>query len=882
MVAEPRSDPDHVVNGSETVCLPSELTGPGWKARGDRIPEDKRVPFTRPTAKQIIDALPFVTRYFFYWMRHAFDKEKLFINTFQPLKHKPFYGVPCGGIGCGAMGRDFRGGFCKFSLRPGLVEHKVDIIPANHFILSVRRDGCCIYQKVLTCADMVLSGQQLSAWDFSFPKKDLYYRGLYPRSWTLFDVKDVDVKVIIRQVSPVLPNNYEDSSLPVSCFVVTVQNNGDDDLEVSIAFTFRNGTGNRRWENESECTFAKFTDGNVTGITLAHTISQLPCTYGIATSSSDDYPSHISVCHGFDPSKSGAVVWNSLRNTGDLPVQDDECPPHPLELAVGMCNRFQLPARSSRTAVYALAWDMPDVVFGASKRWYKRRYTRFVRGASSICSRALNRLVQWEDELDKWQKPILENPNLPKWYKSAIFNELYFITDGGSLWFEYDDEWSKHETHLSTYTKNLMRQYGRFGYLESWEYRMVNTYDVHFYASFALAQLWPSIELTLQAEFTDQIEHSMDTHITFKMEGDVARRKMSSRVPHDLGNPADEPWFFVLASWRDHVALPRSLDDFSFLEHTWPAVQKLIAEAVLHWDKDGDGMIENFGRADQTYDAWRMEGVSAYCGSLWLASLRVAAEMARCLGYEDCEKLYMDMLARARKVFIDRLWTGTYFRFCERSRSRESIMADQLCGVWFLQSVSPHLAADVLPNHMVRIALNKIYDYNVCRFASGKMGAVNGMHPDGSVDREYIQADEAWSGVTYAVAAFLLQQGEVDKAFHTASGCYEACFERAGLQYQTPEAMYETRFYRAIGYMRPLSIWAMQWAIDRHCGLSLSKLEMPLSDIMHLPIKQLIQTRTGDDLTSEGVTSEESGEAANGNSNGAVNDSNNANSVSAR
>ncbi|VDM67433.1 unnamed protein product [Strongylus vulgaris] len=88
------------------------------------------------------------------------------------------------------------------------------------------------------------------------------FRGLYPRSWTCYDIRELDLTVVIRQVSPVLPNNYEDSSLPVSCFVVTVENNSGTDLEVSIAFTFRNGTGNRRWENESVCTFARFTDGN--------------------------------------------------------------------------------------------------------------------------------------------------------------------------------------------------------------------------------------------------------------------------------------------------------------------------------------------------------------------------------------------------------------------------------------------------------------------------------------------------------------------------------------------------------------------------------------------------------------------------------------------
>jgi hypothetical protein len=29
---------------------------------------------------------------------------------------------------------------------------------------------------------------------------------------------------------------------------------------------------------------------------------------------------------------------------------------------------------------------------------------------------------------------------LPDWYKSCIFNELYFISDGGTVWFLHDDE----------------------------------------------------------------------------------------------------------------------------------------------------------------------------------------------------------------------------------------------------------------------------------------------------------------------------------------------------------------------------------------------------------------------------------------------------------
>ncbi|UMM15410.1 hypothetical protein L5515_002823 [Caenorhabditis briggsae] len=868
--------------------LPSTtMSGPGWKARGDRKPKEKRVPFNRPTPYQIYEALPFVRRYFMYWMKHTFDKEKLFINTFQPLKHKPYYGVPCGGIGCGAIGRDFRGGFCKFSLRPGLVEHKVDVVAADQFILSVRENDRCIYQKVLSAADVHRSSGQLSTWDFGFPKKNVHYRGLFPRSWTTFRIPDLGLTVVIRQVSPVLPNNYEDTTYPVCLFLIDVENTTNDrEYDVSVAFTFRNGTGNRRWEREAECSAVMFetpedSAEQVTGVSLYHRISGMPCTYGLASTHSKD--SVLSVCERFDPSKSGGALWNHLMQTGDVPSLEEECAINAREMAVAVSNRFTLPPLSSKTHDYALSWDMPKVHFGSTGRSYHRRYTRFFEAseagsaADSLCVRALRLRHKWEEEIEKWQSPILTHDKLPDWYKSAIFNELYFITDGGTVWFEFDENWADHEAHLSNYTKEKMKNIGRFGYLESWEYRMVNTYDVHFYASYALAELWPELELTVQSEFTDQVYHSIEKPIRFHMEGDWANVKTASRVPHDLGNPADEPWIatnayvmhdtgkwkdlnmkYVLTSWRDYVVL--SEEHQEFLHHTWPAVKMIMLEALANWDQNGDGMIENFGKADQTYDAWQMEGVSAYCGSLWLASLRVSIEMAGLLEDGETKKLFLETLNKAKKVFVDVLWTGTYFRFCERSRSRETVMADQLCGYWFLQSVSPEMADDLLPSHMVRSALDTIYRLNVCQFGNGQMGAVNGMKPSGVVDREYIQADEMWTGVTYAVASLLIQQGEVEKAFHTASGSYLTCFEQTGLQYQTPEALYESKFYRAIGYMRPLSIWAMQWSLKKHCGLNTSKERLPKLPSEHAKTSEdtvkRVETSASEDSSSLGYVSD--------------------------
>ena len=44
---------------------------------------------------------------------------------------------------------------------------------------------------------------------------------------------------------------------------------------------------------------------------------------------------------------------------------------------------------------------------------------------------------------------------------------------------------------------------------------------------------------------------------------------------------------------------------------------------AMQFDTDNDGMIENSGYADQTYDSWTATGTSAYCGGLWLAANRV-------------------------------------------------------------------------------------------------------------------------------------------------------------------------------------------------------------------------------------------------------------------
>lgn len=55
------------------------------------------------------------------------------------------------------------------------------------------------------------------------------------------------------------------------------------------------------------------------------------------------------------------------------------------------------------------------------------------------------------------------------------------------------------------------------------------------------------------------------------------------------------------------------------------------------------------------------------------------------------------------------------------------------------------------------------------------------MLPDGNVDKSSMQSREIWTGVTYALAASMIQEGKVETAFKTASGVFEAAWSQDGL-----------------------------------------------------------------------------------------------------
>ncbi|KAL5713234.1 glucosylceramidase [Ranunculus cassubicifolius] len=810
------------------------------------------------------------------------------MNPFADRFITSCHGVPIGGIGSGSIGRSYGGQFLRWQLFPGVCEEKP--VLANQFSLFVSRKDGKKYSSVLSPGTPELLKENattgIGSWDWNLTGQNSTYHALYPRAWTVYNEPDPELKVVCRQISPFIPHNYKESSFPVVVFTYTLCNSGTTDADVNLLFTWANSVGGNSGLSGNHTNLKMLPKDGVHGVLLHHKTAngQPSVTFAIAAQETNDVK--ISVCPSFlisgnSQGISANDMWHGIKERGTFDHLDSSELTRVSEpgsmIGASVSASLTVPSQSVRTVTFSLAWACPEVKFTTGKV-YLRRYTSFygVQGyaAENLARDAIFEHGHWESEIEAWQKPIVEDKRLPEWYPITLFNELYYLNAGGTIWtdgspplqslssieqtkFTLDrsildvhkpiipqedtavnilermtsvlEQIYKPITSNSAFGTSLLQKgeenIGQFLYLEGVEYLMWNTYDVHFYASFALITLFPKLELSIQRDFAAAVMMHDPEKMQLLSDGNWVSRKVLGAVPHDLG--LNDPWFevnaynlyntdrwkdlnpkFVLQIYRDVIAT----GDKSFAKAVWPSVYMAMAY-MEQYDKDGDGMIENEGFPDQTYDAWSVKGVSAYTGGLWVAALQAASAMAREVGDKASEEHFWVKFQKAKSVY-SQLWNGSYFNYDNSNGvSSSSIQADQLAGQWYARACG---LLPIVDDDKAHSALQKVYDFNVLKVKDGRRGAVNGMKPDGKVDMSALQSREIWSGVTYAVAASMIHEDMIENGFKTAQGVYEASWSQEGLGYafQTPEGWNTDEQYRALCYMRPLAIWAMQWALS--------------------------------------------------------------------
>uniref|UniRef100_M8AIT3 Glycosyl-hydrolase family 116 N-terminal domain-containing protein n=1 Tax=Aegilops tauschii TaxID=37682 RepID=M8AIT3_AEGTA len=271
----------------------------------------------------------------------------------------------------------------------------------------------------------------IGSWDWKLKERNCTYHALFPRSWTVYDGEpDPEIKITCRQISPIIPHNYKESSFPVAVFTFTVQNSGSTPADVTLLFTERDG---------------------VRGVLLRHRTADghPPVTFAIASQETEDVRVTDCLLFTMGSSESGDFtakdMWEEIKQHGSFSTGREPRASEPgSSIGAAVAAATTVPAGGSRVVSFALSWSCPEVKFTDGKTYHRLCGTGGTPSSVAWIETLLQQAwhdallehMEWESKIQEWQRPILQDKRLPEWYPVALFNELYYLIAGGTIWTE--------------------------------------------------------------------------------------------------------------------------------------------------------------------------------------------------------------------------------------------------------------------------------------------------------------------------------------------------------------------------------------------------------------------------------------------------------------
>ncbi|MCF7849615.1 MAG: hypothetical protein K9M45_12255, partial [Kiritimatiellales bacterium] len=467
-------------------------------------------------------------------------------------------GMPLGGLGTGGITRDYHGAFVRWTLKAGDIKFFCE--PANMFAVRQR------VGKAKPVAHPMYPGypgvrplknppkkKSLASWGWDFSGEGCTYHALFPKAWNEYPATSKEpVAMTCEQFSPVLPNNYRESSYPVSVFVWHLENTSDQPVETSILFSMVNMVGwfdqfgggkpgranagnvNRAVRQvlpESGGTFKGVVFERESSIQAGHALTEGDGQFCILAKESDRCK--VTYLASFETNGDGREAWEPFVKNGAL--SDDEtawvCGPS-RQVAGAVCATVTLAPGEKLSVPMALAWDLPIVAFGSGREHW-RQYTKYFgregRHAREIAGEALSNWQDWSRKIDAWHESVISRRRVPDWLYGMLFNEAYLIVDGYTVW-----------------TDGTLEHPGEdpfFGIIECPDYPFYCTLDLWVYGSFIFAEYWPELEKNVLRRFSRSIlrEDSYLRRVTSTGEKYISNA--AGPAPHDFGQPEEDPPF---------------------------------------------------------------------------------------------------------------------------------------------------------------------------------------------------------------------------------------------------------------------------------------------------------------------------------------------------
>ncbi len=739
-------------------------------------------------------------------------------SLFQPLEAT---GVPLGGIGSGGITRASDGRFSRWTLKAGGVGKFA--MPSNGFILRT-----CIAGRVPKARALQPEPEidELSAFEYETTAPG--WAGLFPFAWHRHELLD-GVEAECKSFSPVIPGDFPSAVLPVAVFNWRLTNRGAEPLDVSLAFTFANLNGwfdsfaeTRPPRVAAGCLNRSIDIAQGAGVALDRgRVSDRPPEgtgeWAISISGGGDAAHSRTVC--FDGTGDGSAFWDPFVASGDAPDLGEgwvsesgfrETPPgHP---TAAVAARVTLSSGESRTMRATLVWDLPVMGFGQGRRWLRAHtdtWGRTGRNAAALTAHAHRSASDWERRIAVWHERMQDDLGDAPHRAGMAINESYFLVDGLTV---------------ATSATDSPKGVPHFGIIECHDYALYNTMDLWVYAAEAVGRFFPELAASVAGDFADLLLDDDLSQRRHRWEKNMFPLNPRGACPHDLGGPGEDPFVvpnsytyrdstlwkdlnsdLVLCIYREGRRMGRDwrLDRF--------AAVKAAIDHLQQFDRDGDGLIENDGTPDQTFDNIPMTGPSSYCGGLWIAALLAGTELAAEAGETAPAKAWQEQAEAARMAFDQRLYNGAWYRVDTDGLFSEACFIEQLFGPFLARRLG---LGDIIPEDHARSALKEIYRRNFVEAGRGE-GAVSltGLsdaalarlpHQDGPT----FQTAEIQPGFNFSLAAQLESWHLNDEADRLRLALYRQLYEKRNLVFQTPAAFDRgARTCRAILNMRPMAAW---------------------------------------------------------------------------
>jgi uncharacterized protein (DUF608 family) len=755
-------------------------------------------------------------------------KPKKDYQSWLDVKTRTKKGMPLGGIGAGNFMVNVTGSFGPWMMKPGRYEER--FLSQAGFHIREEVQGKTAVTRTLATDDV------LQAWNKLNPG-EADYHALLPRGW--ITPKVFESEVSLEFFSPIVKDNYRETSLPVAFFTVRARNPLKVPVKLAAMFTFPNAPYTGPLGRREDIDFTGLSGKNppstfedrkglrnelatghaggapVTAIVMkADDSSNTPGTQGSAWCIATDRKA--TYVAAWDGKGDGADIWGPFAAKGSLPnsIHNDKT-----DLPCGaLAVEVELAPGAEATIPFVLSWYFPEVQFGQGTRWL-RRYTEYFPKkegqALAIAGEALAHREAWRKAVTDWTGEIADNPAYPAWLKQGGLNELYYNVFG-SFW----------ENGCITKKKQFGGRAGQHlaFVMESLEYRDNEALDVRHHYCRTNRDLWPKIERDILTCFADCILDTPD-----------------GSAPHNLGSPDLDPFFnydsyapfynatngipgrrtvpwgeFTPKYFQQCFAYWHKTGDNQFLDDIWPAVERTY-RYQLTTDTDGDGITEM--KSDE-YKATKI-----FNATLWIGALEMLKEMAEFRHESSFAAEVQAQLDKARASTEREMWNQElgYYQYNETSNI---LMADAMLGERFVDvtGLTPVLTPERMTSHyrqLFKRSVKPLMDTN--GDGVGEIGVANALNPDstpGIGSSEFNHHFEVWTGVSYAAAANLVHWGkrigdggmQLD-GLRIGWGVYRQSWmnEKNCYWFSTPEAwrLEDPSNWRALMYPRVRAIWEL-------------------------------------------------------------------------